>query len=117
MFEFMDMAYNYEQRKVDRYEDEDVTVDTCSVTDGTHIYETAIAHPEYYDGKWIVVEAYDTKEDAQLGHDKWVKTMTEGELPEYLQDCANAEVAQLLEDIDGDLIHFRTPPPKVQKAR
>lgn len=89
---------NYEERKVDRYEKDDLLVDTCSCTDGNHEYETAILHPEYGDN-WVIVEAYDSREQAQAGHDKWVKTMTMEPLPEVLTDCQNSRISQLCSDL------------------
>ena len=82
------MIGNYEQRKVDRYESADVTIDTCSVSDAPHPFETGILHPEYKDGGWLIVEYYDSKETAQIGHDKWVARMTAAELPPFLDDIA-----------------------------
>jgi hypothetical protein len=93
-----DMAFNYDERKVDRYEDETLLVDTCAVSDGAKPYETAVAHKEYKGGSWIVVEAYDTQEEAQAGHDRWVATMTAEELPDMLADCRNAAITALFAD-------------------
>ena len=45
MFNFMDMANNYDSRKVDRYEDGNLVVSTVYVTDGSQPYETAVLHP------------------------------------------------------------------------
>ena len=83
------MAGNYEQRKVDRFEKDGMTIDTCSVTDAPHPFETGIEHPEYKYGSWCIVEYYDTKEEAQEGHNRWVAKMTAKELPEYLDDIAS----------------------------
>lgn len=83
-------------QKVDRYEKSDFVIDTAPVWDGKQPYETAIQHPEYNNGKWIAVEAYNTKEEAQEGHDKWVDIMTAPDLPKSLTDCCNAEMASIL---------------------
>lgn len=107
IFDFMSMANNYEQRLVDNYEDDILIVDTCLVTDGEKQYETAIQHPDYYKDKWIVVEAYDTKEEAQVGHDKWVKIMTTEPLPEQLVDCCNSAVGQLAATFGVDFTYKR----------
>jgi hypothetical protein len=104
MFDFLFDA-PYEERKVDRYEAIGLTVDTCSVNDGEHPYETAVAHKEYDSGEWIIVEAYDTKEEAQVGHDKWVKIMTTEPLPEKLVDCNNSEISKWIGDT---VIVYRT---------
>lgn len=96
MFGFMDMMGTYDDRKVDRYEDGDIFVSTCSVTDGQKEYETAVAHPQYNGGSMVIVQMYDTREGAQQGHDEWVKTMTADELPNTLVDCNNSEISQMI---------------------
>ena len=101
MFGFLDMIGNYEDRKVDNYQgDNNLEIDTCSVTDGEHDYETAVAHPEYNHGKWVIVEAYDTKDEAQAGHNKWVKKMTGKKLPAKLTDCTNDAISKLCDKLD-----------------
>ena len=94
MFNFIDMILNREQRVVARYEKDNLIVDTCLVTDSDQPYETGIRHPDYNEGLWIIVEMYETKEDAQKGHDKWVALMT-AKLPEKLYDVGTSEIAQL----------------------
>jgi len=102
MFNFLNIANDYEERVVARYETDDVLVNTCLVTDGRHPYETGVCHPDYNEDKCVVVEAYDTKEDAQKGHDSWVEIMTGEKLPLFLRDCANALITQLLEVVGGE---------------
>ena len=104
MFNFFSMADNYEDRKVDRYEADGMIIDTASVTDGNQPYETGICHPEYNKGDWVIVEAYDTKEEAQAGHEKWVARMTSGNLPSSLRDCQNAGISQLFGDDEQSLV-------------
>lgn len=104
MFGFMDMMGNYDSRKVDRYETEGLLVSTCSVTDGQKPFETAVSHRSYNDGKWVIVEMYDTEAKAQIGHLNWVKTMTADALPKKLVDCCNAEVSQLGEAVGIDMV-------------
>ena len=94
MFDFLSMMDNYDDRKVDYFEDCDLQVSTASVTDGAHPYETAVAHLEYNSGKYVIVEAYGDAEQAQTGHDRWVKLMTSDDLPDRLTDCANSGVSQ-----------------------
>jgi len=107
MFNFFDMMNNYEDRKIDRFENKDVMVDTCSVSDGSHPYETAVQHIFYNNNVWIIVQAYDTKEEAQEGHNKWVKIMTSEPLPDYLMDCNNSGISQLADEICGeDFLRF-----------
>jgi len=100
MFGFLDMMGNYETRKVDRYDGESLMVSTAAVTDGDYPFETAILHPDYNDGNHVIVEAYDDREAAQSGHDKWVKIMTGDPLPDKLRDCANAAVAKFIGEED-----------------
>jgi hypothetical protein len=95
LFDFMSMAGNYAERKVSHYEQAGVCVDTCAINDSTKPFETGVVHPKYNNGRWIIVELYDTKKDAQVGHNKWVKTMTTKKLPKRLKDVSTCEVAVL----------------------
>lgn len=99
LFGFMSMADNYEGRKVARYDKDGVFVDTALVTDATQPYETAVQHPSYNDNKLIIVELYDTKEEAKEGHNRWVKTMTSDELPDKIKDVSTASVIEFGESI------------------
>ena len=94
MFNFFSMQGNYEERKVDNYEKDNIVIDTCRVTDSLQPYETGVCHPKYNNGNWIIVEMYDTKEDAKKGHDKWVKKMTSSKPPKQLKDVSNCEIMQ-----------------------
>lgn len=98
MFGFLSMMDNYEDRKVNRYEADDLVIDTAYVTDGNQSYETGISHPEYNQGDWIIVEAYDNKEDALKGHERWVLRMTSENLPSSLKDCKNSEIANSIDE-------------------
>ena len=95
MFEFLSMLGDYEQRKVACYDEDGVFVSTAAVCDGRKPFETAVEHPRYNDGKLVIVECYDTREDAEKGHKLWVRLMTAKRLPTVLTDCTNAEVSQL----------------------
>ena len=106
MFNFLMDAYN-PNRGVGRYEEGQVIVDTCSVSDGRCIYETGVMHPEYNDGKFVIVSAYDTEEEARQGHDQWVKTMTADTLPDKLVDCCNSELAQIGKDFGMETVFPR----------
>src|SRR5512142_1523127 len=114
MFDFLFMG-SYESRKVGRWDSEDGErmVSTAEVNDGSHPYETAFMHPEYNDGKMVIVEAYDTRQEAEVGHERWQKVMTDGPLPDELKDCCNAQVGQLYEAVGGDVIFKRAPPRSV----
>ena len=96
LFDFVLDIDTYAQRKIDRYEGKDgLMVDTCAVSDSNKPYETAVKHSAYDDGKWIIVELYATKQEAEKGHNKWVKRMTTGKLPEILRDVSTAGVTFL----------------------
>lgn len=95
MFGFLDMFGNYEQRKVDNFKKGKLEIDTAEVNDSDKPYETAICHPKYNKNKWVVVKLYDTKEQAQEGHNRWVKKMTQKELPKILKDVSTAEIAKI----------------------
>jgi hypothetical protein len=94
MFDFLNMAFDQESRKVDHTEINGALIDTCMVTDSTRSYETAVAHPDYGDGSWIIVESYDTKDEAEAGHEKWVKIFTNN-LPNVLHDVNDCEIRKL----------------------
>lgn len=108
LFDFLDMMGNYDDRAVDRSEIQDCVIDTCRVSDGAHPFETGVASKYYHSGSWVIVEAYDTEEDAQSGHDRWVSTMSKpfDELPEKLVDCQNAGLADLMGSIDSESLTF-----------
>jgi len=101
LFGFMDMADNYDERAVARHEANGLIVDTCLVTDSEKPYETGISHKGYNGGSYVIAEMYNTEEEAQQGHDKWVKIMTADELPKELEDVSSATVAALC-DLGGE---------------
>ena len=104
MFDFlMDMG-NHDERKVARWPDspEEWVVDTCRVSDSQCPFETAIKHEKYNGGEMVIIEEYDDKESAQVGHDKWVKIMSADELPESLVDVSTCGIAQLCDVFDSD---------------
>ena len=102
MFGFADMIGNYEMRKVERFDEGDLSVSTCRVTDSIKPYETAVSHPQYNAGTWVIVALYDTEEEAREGHDKWVDLMTAEELPAELRDVSGAEIALLVDAFAGE---------------
>lgn len=112
MFNFLLDAGNYEARKVANYGREEglpFEVDTAACSDGEHPYETGIKHPEYNDGEWVIVEAYDSRGEAEDGHGRWVATMTAETLPEELVDCLNAELGAFYGAVGGDVRYPRKP--------
>jgi len=100
MFDFMNMMDNYKDRKVANYSKEGLTIDTCAVSDSSKAYETAVEHPLYNNGRWVVVELYDTKKEAKAGHSKWVKIMTKKKLPTSLKDVSTANITKLVDAVD-----------------
>ena len=104
MFKFLDMIDQpYEDRMVGRLDDENLqlSVSTIKVTDSRKPYETAVASPSFRGGKWVIVGTYNSREEAQEGHDKWVKVMTAEILPEKLIDVGESETALMCSDL-GD---------------
>lgn len=94
MFEFFNDFGNHYSRIIARNKHEDYTIDTCAVSDGDCPYETAIAHKDYNHFKWIIVEKYLTKEEAKIGHERWLSRIDD--LPNPLIDCQNAGISKLL---------------------
>lgn len=102
MFGFLNDYGNYEARKVGRDNFDWGFVSSCRVSDGAKPYETAVKHSRYRSDGMVIVEAYETKEEALAGHKKWVKKMTGKKLPAKLVDCNNSELGQLIEALGGD---------------
>lgn len=106
MFGFLDMMGNYESRKVNRYEGKDcegnsMTLDTCMVTDSVQPYETALQHPFYNNGSWVILESYDTKEESEFGHNKWFNVFVNvNRLPETIKDHITGGFEMILNDED-----------------
>lgn len=108
MFDWFSMA-PYEERVVDHFEKDDLIIDTAAVNDGDYPFETGITWPSEYpdsDG-WVIVEAYNTREEAQAGHDKWVATMTSPTLPDELRDCSNSKISQVIDALGGERVRSR----------
>jgi len=107
LFGYLDMAYNHEERCVGTYDKDGVFVDTSLVTDAHKPYETGIEHPLYNDGVMIIVEYYDTKEDAAEGHERWVKLLTSKELPSQIVDVSSCMAMNLIRGLDGEQVYER----------
>lgn len=97
MFDFLLHADDYEQRCIGRFDADWGFVSTARVYDADKPYETAVKHPDYNDGKIVIVEPYDTRGEAEKGHAKWVDTMTAEKLPDTLQDKSLAGLAVMLD--------------------
>lgn len=89
--DFMGMAGTYESRKVGRYDKNGVVISTCSVIDSPEPYETAVSHKLFNDGSYIIVQKYDSTEEANKGHEAWIKKMTAKKLPETIKDVSTDE--------------------------
>ena len=101
----LSMKGTYEERKVDNtILDNGFTIDTVKVFDNPHPYETAVIHDQYYDCDWSVIEEYDTKEEAVIGHKKWIKIF-QGELPEFIEDISTSKYAEAIRTTEGRIIH------------
>ena len=70
--DMFDMIGNYEERLIGNDKVNGFEVDTVRVTDTGYYAETAIRHPELDDGYWIIVQEYETHEQAEKGHERWV---------------------------------------------
>lgn len=94
MFDFLLGIGNRSERLVANSIVGAAEIDTCRVTDGDEPFETGIEHPEYNDGKWVIVEAYPTRAAAEAGHARWVDVMSKEVLPDQLVDCQNAAISK-----------------------
>lgn len=81
-------------------------VSTIEQDDSMDPYETAVKHPEYNDGDWIIVEMYETKDRAIIGHDKWVDKMTSDPLPDELPENGTSIIGIMCRAL-GEASHKR----------
>ena len=98
LFEFLNEA-PLAERMVDRHADGDLIVSTVSVTDSDQPFETAIQHPNYNSGKWVIVEMHETREAAEQGHRLWVKIMTNKKLPTELVNVSTSGIKKFLDSL------------------
>ena len=98
-------AAPHSEREIAHDETEDLVVDTVAVNDSEQPFETGIKHPLYNDGRWIIVEMYNTKEEAVIGHNKWVEKMTAAELPDQLEEKGTSGAIDLLRNDGHNLIY------------
>lgn len=106
----LEMFGDYERRKVGRFDAEWGFVSTAFVTDADKPYETAVKHRDYNYGKIVIVEAYDTKEQAEAGHAQWISTMTTQPLPDFLVDKGESGISQLCDSFSEDGDDWRVKP-------
>lgn len=97
----MAMSDNYARRKVGRFDDGNKMVSTAAVTDGSCPFETAFQHPDYNNGEMVIVDAYDTREEAEAGHEKWVSIMENGPLQDELVEVCNSEISKFCGRVAG----------------
>lgn len=55
-------------------ETKEFTVDTCLAGD-TGCWETGICSDKFNHGEWVIVDEYETRKKAKVGHEKWIKHM------------------------------------------
>lgn len=73
-------------------------------------YETAISHPLYKDGCYIVVEEYIGEESAQTGHNKWVKLCETNTLPNTLEDVGGGIIGEFCKTLGATSVYERQNP-------
>lgn len=100
ILDMFEMVGNHDERKIDTYKKDSLFIDTCRVTDSEKPFETAAAHPDYNDGDMVIVELYDTPEEAQQGHDKWLDKMLNNP-PRQLVDVSSAWATNMLRSLGG----------------
>jgi hypothetical protein len=92
---FRNLFESHENRLVENTSINGAEIDTCKVYDSKLLYETGIRHREYNDGHWVIVEAYNTKDDAMKGHQRWVKLLYK-KLPENLVGIDQTEIGEIM---------------------
>lgn len=97
---------NYDRRMIARLEHEDVVLSTAYVDDSLKPIETAIKHPDYHDA-FVVVEVYDTEEEARKGHKKWKERVIKNTLPKTLKDVGMSKVTRMLRRESGGVIEHK----------
>ena len=104
MMENLYREMNVNSYKVNRYEKDKLIIDTCRVFDQPTPYkfETGVLHSDYNNGLWIIVELYKDEAEATIGHNKWVKVMTQEELPYQLKDVSDIIITKIIDKVDGD---------------
>ncbi len=94
------MMTPYSERVIKRYDDPDKQffVSTTRCVDYDEVkFETAVYSQIYYSNP-VVVELYDTKEEAILGHDKWESIMKTNP-PDKLIDVSQIPITLLIDRI------------------
>lgn len=87
---------------IGRYESSKFFVSTMmSFDNDEHLYETAIAHPEYLRGAWITVEEYDERKEAESGHFRWIKRLNTEPLPPVLYEVTSGLAGKISDGMAG----------------
>jgi hypothetical protein len=102
LFSFLNMIGTHEQRVVGNTKINSAVIDTCASPDSSDPYETGITHPNFNDNNWVIVEQYANKNDAAIGHKKWVDLFT-GSLPDTLKDVSTCTLAEFGKQIGIDV--------------
>jgi len=103
LFDFLQMAGDYDQRKVARYDGLEGFVSTAKVLDSRIPYETGIQFNGW--GPHVrIVETYYTVEAAKIGHIAWAdKMMTNGLPTREPLDVGTSEINDVLNSFRGDV--------------
>lgn len=87
MLSFIKEYPNLENRIVGQTTINKIFVSTVLVTDSQQPYETGIFSSRYNDGQGVIVEMYSSKEEAAIGHERWVNRFRDiNNLPKALKD-------------------------------
>ena len=70
-------------------------------------YETAISHPLYKNGKFIVVEEYAGEDLAKIGHNKWVNLCETDGLPTTLVDVGGGIIGSFCNRLGAENAYER----------
>ena len=105
LFDFL-LEDDYEDRKIERYDDDELFVSTCRVSDSERPYETAVSTPEYNKGKIVIVEMYDTEQEAREGHHKWLEAMKNNP-PNALTNVSSCGSSEWIKKLGGTIAFER----------
>lgn len=86
---FADMIGTYEQRNIANFKNDVFEIDTSGVTDRALKYESAIRHKDFNDNEWIILGWADTKENAEIMHNKFVEYFLSNDVAEITDAYTN----------------------------
>lgn len=90
-FKLLSYAENHEERKIANDTVNNIEIDTCFADDIGKDYETGLL----IDGIWYIAEDYDTKEEAQEGHKKYIDLILDKRLTE-VEDIYNGDFTKII---------------------